>query len=161
MPIGTTAAIALGLGALGSQAVGAKLQSSAAKNAAKTQAQSADRAMALQRQMLQQGVGAQQQQNALMQQLYQPYAQSAPLSLAALNQFVLGGGEGYLPPGMIPPPRQGPPPGMGGPPPRLKPYGPGGMGMPPPGMMGGPQPGMAALGQIARRGQTPPPMPGY
>lgn len=142
----------------GTSIAGGAMQSRAANNAAKTQAASADRAMALQREMLGNALGAQYQNQQAINQLYSPYTQTAPMSLAALNSFVMGGESGY--PQQVPggPPGQGYFPGA----PVYKPYQAGPM---PPmmqaqGQLGGPPPpaqGMPPGGApVARR--TPLPM---
>lgn len=104
MSVGTGTALAIGLGAsAATQLAGAKMKSSAANKAAKTQGVATQEAQRLQYQLAQQAMAAQAQQFARTNQLYQPYTNAAPQSLAALYSH-LG----------IP---QGPPPGAGGPPP--------------------------------------------
>lgn len=172
MAIGTGAAIALGASGAAS-AIGASKQASAAKKAAQTQTASADRAALLQYQLAQQALAAQREQYDATRQLYAPYTQTAPMSLAALNSFVLGGQSGYaqpVPPGGPPTgqqmyfpgaPQTRPAPPMGAMPPL-----PGGSatGGPPPGMMppGGLPPGALPPGMsstpaavVQRRAQSP------
>jgi hypothetical protein len=75
--IGTTAAIALGLGSLGAQAVGSAMQARGAKQAANTQAAYANRALDLQRQMYQE-----------QQQRLAPYQQVGQSMLPGMQNFL-------------------------------------------------------------------------
>jgi hypothetical protein len=148
MSIGTTTALAIGLGAsAGSGLVGAKLKSGAAKKAAKTQGRATQQAQRLQYQAAQQALAAQQAQFQRTNELYAPYTRGAPQSLAALYSYLGVPGGGAPPPGGMPPGGMPPPYGpMGAAPARVPSgvmAGAGGvrLGQPlPPGM--GPRPGL-------------------
>lgn len=88
--IGTTAAIILGAAAAGGQLAGAKIASNSAHDAAKTQTDAGDHALAVQQQQYQQA-----------QQRLQPYQQMGTTALGRLGQ--IAGGQPSAPPMSQPP----------------------------------------------------------